>query len=101
MQPTLLLYAPSGNHDVGAGIGVEQSDRSPTTIAGGDLLLLSHGYLADLAQRPALRGIRVSRRPSLSSRELPRRRRALRRRMSGPTVLRGTTAWPRCSRATL
>ena len=36
--------------------GAEQSDRSPMTMVGGDLLLLSHGYLGHLVERPALRG---------------------------------------------
>jgi hypothetical protein len=38
--------------------GVEQSDRSPTTAAGGVLLFLSHRYLGDVGRRPALRGWR-------------------------------------------
>lgn len=36
--------------------GVERSDRSPMTMAGRNLLPLSHGYLGDLARTPALRG---------------------------------------------
>jgi hypothetical protein len=33
--------------------GVEQSDRIPMTIAGGDLLSLSHGYLGTVVRRRA------------------------------------------------
>ena len=33
--------------------GVEQSDRAPKTMAGGDLLFLSHGYLGALVRRRA------------------------------------------------
>jgi hypothetical protein len=40
-------------------IGVEQSDRSPMTMPGADLLFFSHGYLAVLRRR-ASRGIRGS-----------------------------------------
>jgi hypothetical protein len=39
--------------------GVEQSDRSPMTMPGADLLFFSHGYLAVLRRR-ASRGIRGS-----------------------------------------
>ncbi len=31
---------------------------SPMTVAGGDLLFFSHGYVDDVARTPALRGMR-------------------------------------------
>jgi hypothetical protein len=50
----------SGHQITVTAVGVEQSDRSPMTMAGRNLLPLSHGYLGDLARTPALRGFRAS-----------------------------------------
>jgi hypothetical protein len=42
-QP-LRLAAESGHTETLTASGAEQSDRSPMTMVGGDLLFLSHGY---------------------------------------------------------
>jgi hypothetical protein len=42
--------------------GVEKSDRSPMSVADGDLFFLPHRYVGEAARRPALRGLRASRR---------------------------------------
>jgi hypothetical protein len=49
----LLLGSKSSDATIATAVGVEQSDRSPMTTAGGDLLLLSHGYLGAVISRPA------------------------------------------------
>ena len=46
----------------------EQSDRSPMTTAGGDLLVLSHGYLGAVVRRRALRGQEVHASPAAKGR---------------------------------
>jgi hypothetical protein len=52
-----VLLGHQSNHlgldELPAPPGVEQSDPSPLTIAGGDLLSLSHGYLGAVVRRRA------------------------------------------------
>jgi hypothetical protein len=47
----LLLLAQSSHATVVAPTGVEQSDRSPMTMAGADLLFFSHEYLFAVVRR--------------------------------------------------
>jgi hypothetical protein len=52
----LRMQAPERSDDVepsAAAIGVEQPGRSPMTLAGGDLLFLSHGYFRRLRPQRA------------------------------------------------
>ena len=54
----LSLAEQSGHASAATAKGVEQSDRSPITMTGGDLLFLSHGHLGAVVRRRALRGLR-------------------------------------------
>jgi hypothetical protein len=54
MSKAALPFAEqSGQAGARTAIGVEQSDRSPMTMASGDLLFLSHQYLGAFVRRRA------------------------------------------------
>ena len=52
-DPRLLLLIERGGDGVVTRSGVEQTHRSPMTMAGEDLLVLSHGYLGAVVRRRA------------------------------------------------